>query len=253
MENYYTILGVSRTATQQEIKKAYKQQAIKWHPDKNKDVGAEDMFKKIQSAYEVLGDVDKKSQYDALLTHASKKFSFDDNGKLQKDFEAFFTNLQRNKKKTTNRKRLRAVITLEQSYCGTTIEADGKHLVLPRGIRSGTKVSSDSFIVEVIVKPHHKFRRSGDDLLIEVVIDSIEAMTGLPACVTHLDGSKYKFNITSGIQHGQIIRLQGNGMPNPETKQQGNLMVQIKVVTPKLDTEQINSIQHLLTRADVNI
>lgn len=60
------MLGVERTATQEEISKAYKRLARKFHPDVNKDPGAEDKFKELSEAYEVLGDKEKRSQYDAL-------------------------------------------------------------------------------------------------------------------------------------------------------------------------------------------
>jgi len=64
-EDYYKLLGVSKTATDAEIKKAYRKMAIKYHPDKNQgDKTAEDKFKEISQAYEVLSDKNKRSQYD---------------------------------------------------------------------------------------------------------------------------------------------------------------------------------------------
>ena len=63
--DYYEVLGVSKGATEQEIKKAYRKVAIKYHPDKNPDdKEAEEKFKEAAEAYEVLSDANKKSRYD---------------------------------------------------------------------------------------------------------------------------------------------------------------------------------------------
>ena len=65
MEDLYKILGVEKTATADQIKKAYRELAMKYHPDRNPgDAVAEEMFKKISSAYSVLGDETKRKQYD---------------------------------------------------------------------------------------------------------------------------------------------------------------------------------------------
>jgi curved DNA-binding protein CbpA len=68
MKNYYEILGISRNATPEEIKKAYRKLSMKFHPDKNEgDAFFEEMFKKIQEAYEVLSNASKRHQYNAML------------------------------------------------------------------------------------------------------------------------------------------------------------------------------------------
>merc|ERR1711963_1222213 len=63
-KDYYTILGVSRAASDDEIKKAYRKLALKYHPDKNQSPGAEERFKEIGEAYDVLSDSRKKQIYD---------------------------------------------------------------------------------------------------------------------------------------------------------------------------------------------
>ena len=63
-KNYYNILGINNNATQQEIKKQYRKQAVKWHPDKNKSPEAENKFKDIAQAYDVLSDEKKKRIYE---------------------------------------------------------------------------------------------------------------------------------------------------------------------------------------------
>jgi curved DNA-binding protein len=66
-KDYYKVLGVEKNATQEDIKKAYRKLAVKYHPDKNKgDKKAEDKFKEIAESYEVLGDPEKRKKYDQL-------------------------------------------------------------------------------------------------------------------------------------------------------------------------------------------
>ena len=66
-DNFYQVLGVAENATQDEIKKAYRKLAVKHHPDKNRgNKQAEERFKKISEAYDVLGDEKKRTQYDAM-------------------------------------------------------------------------------------------------------------------------------------------------------------------------------------------
>src|SRR3989344_5068527 len=62
--DYYDILGVSKSASSSELKSAYRKLALKWHPDKNKESGAEAKFKEINEAYEVLSNSEKKAKYD---------------------------------------------------------------------------------------------------------------------------------------------------------------------------------------------
>ena len=63
-QDYYEVLGIDKTATEAEIKKAYRTLVKKWHPDVNKEAGAEEKFKEIQEAYEVLSTPEKRKQYD---------------------------------------------------------------------------------------------------------------------------------------------------------------------------------------------
>lgn len=98
MKDYYKILGVSETSTDSEIKKAYRKLALKYHPDKNKETGAEDKFKDIAEAYAVLGDKGKKSEYDRSRKNETS-FNFDDwlNGQFRTGFRTEDNEFSRDK------------------------------------------------------------------------------------------------------------------------------------------------------------
>ena len=66
-KNYYAVLGVDQKASFQDIRKAYKTMALKFHPDKNKNFGAEEKFKSISEAYTVLIDAEKRANFDKQL------------------------------------------------------------------------------------------------------------------------------------------------------------------------------------------
>lgn len=130
-EDYYNILSVSKTATQDEIKKAYRKLAIKWHPDKNKgDAGAEEQFKKISEAYDILSDSTKRAKYDQF-GHAAFQQGGGGGGGFHSDpfdmfnsffggggggnFDSFFTSDNRKKRRQTQGSDLKIDIEVKLS------------------------------------------------------------------------------------------------------------------------------------------
>ena len=93
--DYYKTLGINKTANEDDIKKAYRKLAMKYHPDKNPgDKNAEDVFKKVSEAYEVLSDSQKKKQYDMFGSANTGANGINMTMDPMKIFEQMFTDLQ---------------------------------------------------------------------------------------------------------------------------------------------------------------
>ena len=94
--NYYTYLGLEKNCSGKDIKKAYHKLALKWHPDKNTSVEAEEKFKNISCAYQILGDPKKRREYDNKLNGTNTLINLNFNEPINKSFSSsvsFSTNM----------------------------------------------------------------------------------------------------------------------------------------------------------------
>lgn len=130
-EDFYKLLGISRKATNKEIKKAYRQMSLKFHPDKNKEEGAADKFAEINRAYEALMDDDKRSIYDrqgeeGLKQHEAREAGGGGGGGFD-PFSEFFGNFgggrqRREQEQTTPNVDIPLELSLEEMYSGAIYE-----------------------------------------------------------------------------------------------------------------------------------
>lgn len=250
--DYYEILGLAKNASDDDIKQAYRRLAMKYHPDRNQGTGqkeAEEKFKEAKEAYETLSDAQKKAAYDQYghsnpFQHSTngsqtRSWTFKDGNNAQ--FEDMFKDIFGEHFGAFNQqRRTRQILTvsLEDAYKGRYLKLGNSTIHLPPGTRNGTRFFVDSQLFEVQVKPHTKFKRAEDDLLVDVEINAIEGMLGVATELEHLDGLALEFTIPAGIQNGQVIKLSGKGMKNPEFDKYGDLLIRVTVTTPRGLTEE---------------
>jgi DnaJ-class molecular chaperone len=251
--DYYEVLGLAKNASEDDIKKAYRKLASKYHPDKLAEAekaAGEAKFKEAKEAYEHLSDPEKKGIYDQHghidpsqnpFAHGrqargqSHTWTFEDIGDMQHVFDEIFKSQAAG---GFGRQRATPVtlinISLQDAYIGRTVKHDSHTtIIIPKGIRSGTKLYVNGKFYQIDVRPDAKFKRALDDLMVEINITAIEAMLGIEAMLEHLDGNKLQFDIPAGIQPGQIVKLSKMGMKNPEMEAHGDLLVRIGITIPR--------------------
>jgi len=269
MNNYYEILGVSKNASEQEIKQSFRSLAMKHHPDRGGDA---EQFQKIQEAYSVLGDPQKRTEYDSPQSQFHQGpggFHFEFGG--PGGFEQFFGNgnpfgdmFGFHRRGPTNQNiQLQTSISLEDAFNGKELFANvtlpsGKeqeiNVKIPRGVHEGLTLKLSGIgddrvpnaprgdiLLTVHIENHAKFKRSGDDLIQEVEINCIDAMTGCTITVEGIDNKILETTIPSGVQNETILGISGHGMPNfNNPSQRGRLLVKVKITIPKLTEDQKN-------------
>jgi len=267
-KDYYDTLGVTRSAGAEELKRAYRKLARKYHPDVSKEKNAEARFKDVQEAYEVLKDPEKRGAYDQLgrnyrpgqqfrpppdweqrFSHSAGHRFSDLNG-----FSDFFSSLfggaaggpASHAQPETDAGTVE--ITLEEAYAGTkcrvTINDDGHarpvDVQIPAGITEGQALRiagaghRPALILRVRLRPHPLYVLQGKDVQIELPLAPWEAALGAKVAVPTLGGT-VELTIPAGAQTGQKLRLRGRGLPGAPS---GDQLVSIKLVTPAALTAQ---------------
>lgn len=269
--DFYEVLGVKKDTSTVDIKKAYRQLALKYHPDRNKSKEAIEKFKEISESYEVLSNPQKKQQYDqfghaafdpstgfggASQAHRQGPFTYTysssgggssgfDFGGFTDPFEIFesffgggspFRQARQIPRYGLSIEFLQAVTGLEK-----TIIHQGKEykIKIPAGADDGTQIRFNDFYVTIEVKPHHLFKREGYDVFIDQEISITTATLGDTINIPTVDHKDIKIKVRSGTQPNTLVRLRGKGIPFLRGSGRGDQYVRFTIKIPeKLNREQ---------------
>ncbi len=270
VRNYYEMLGVNKNASSSEIKKAYRTLAIRYHPDRNLgNKAAEEKFKDINEAYEVLSDQTRRVQYDESISRRPlfNKGGFNNFGRNNgnsagqgtrvrgerstrtrvdtQDFRPGQTKTSRVVNPRPARRDIEAKLTLrlDEAYRGGKRKIrleDGRSLEvdMPQGMFNGQRIRLRSqgleggdLYLKITVARHPLFEIQGENIYCQIPVTPTEAILGSAIEVPTIDGL-VKVSVPNGVRSGQRLRLANKGYFN-KLGERGDQLVEIQIVTPK--------------------
>lgn len=270
-KSLYETLGVSENASADEIKKAYRKLARKYHPDINKDPEAQDKFKEINAAYEVLSDAEKKAQYDQYGDQMFGGQNFHDFARgqgadidLDELLRAMFGGgggfngfggggfggfgQQMNLDLQT-----RITIPFMTSILGgkysLNINSQSFDIKIPAGIKEGEtlrvrgkgkrfKNQVGDLLVKVQISSSAEYERKGNDLYKKFDLPLKEALFGGKVSVATPEGD-VTLKVPQNTKNGQKFRLKGKGVADRKSSLKGDLYLMSNIVLP--DVESLDS------------
>jgi curved DNA-binding protein len=266
--DYYEVLGVERSAAREDVQRAYRRLARKYHPDVNKDAGAEETFKRVNEAYEVLSDPKKRARYDRFgdgwrqvpedydpdaREPAGNPFQnrgvYEDVGgfDLNDLFRAFGGGFERPAADVEAELEL----SVEDAYTGgrhtltmQTLDGVRQHEVnIPAGVTDGQRIRlaglgaggqdgrpRGDLYLTVRLAPHARYRVDGRDVSVPLPVAPWEAALGASVAVD-TPGGRVDVKVPAGSSSGRRLRLRGRGMPNRRGAA-GDLYAEIKIMVP---------------------
>ncbi|MCV3454332.1 J domain-containing protein [Campylobacter sp. FU_520] len=271
----YETLGVSQNASADEIKKAYRKLARQYHPDINKEAGAEEKFKEINAAYEILSDEKKRAQYDRYGDSIFGGQSFHDfsrnaggadiNDILNNIFGGGFGGFGRGFSSSNNFRsgfggfggfeedldlQASVKIPFEKGILGgehtININNEQVKIKIPHGIKDGEKLrirgkgksfqgQKGDLILKVELEKSDEYEREDDDLYKKVEISLKTALFGDKISV-HTPRKEVKITIPPNSKNNQKIRLKGYGVQNRKTDLYGDMYLILNVKIPDINS-----------------
>ena len=280
--DFYETLGVNKSATKDEIKSAYRKQAMQWHPDRNKSPDAEEKFKEINEAYEVLSNSEKKSAYDQFghaafdpnagnfgghtYSQQNGPFNFTwqsqaggqgadfDFGGFSNPFDVFeqffgggggiFGNQSR-RQVPTYKIELSFLDAALGSEKEVNLDGSKKKIKIPAGVDDGQRIKFSEFNLYIDVLPDKVFKRDGNDVYVSQNISLSQAILGDIIEVPTLR-EKLKIRVKSGTQPNTLVRLRGQGIKDVNGYGVGDLYIRLNIVIPsRLSAKQKELIRQL--------
>lgn len=257
MKDYYRILGVTRSATADEIKQSYRRLASQYHPDKGGDTVK---FQEIQEAYSVLGDEQKRREYD----NPRPQFNFNGGapGGMNIDdiFNMFGVNMQRRQMSP----RIQLWITLEDVARGgprmVSLQVGDRaatvEIEIPRGIAENDTIryprlspDGQDLVVVYRIKPDSRWQRDGRDITTERQVSIYDLVLGAEIPIEDLTGATLMLAIPAGTQPGSLLRMRGRGLPSSTLPGRagganGDLLVRVQGYIPtELPQEVIDAVR----------
>jgi curved DNA-binding protein len=250
MTDHYAALGVAKTASQDEIKKAFRKLASLHHPDKGGDTAK---FQEIQAAYDTLGDATKRQQYDNPASQFGNfgpggfGFNFNNGPQFNDIFGQMFGQPRQ------SHLRMTAWITLVESVKGGAKQvalgsSHGQQAVqieIPKGIEDGDSVQysgiapgGQDLIVQYRIHPHPVFRRQGLDLHRDLNVPLWDLVIGGDIEVDGLLDSRFSMRIPARTNPGTVMRVRGQGTQD-RNGQSGDLYVHVAVKMPELISPEL--------------
>lgn len=258
MKDLYGILGVNKTASPEEIKRAYRRMASQHHPDKGGDTNR---FQEIEQAYRVLSDPAQRQQYDNPQPQFSG-FNFNTNGGAPFDFQSIFdifgTRFGHQPHPQTRQARMSLWISLADVATGgartisvgTNSGTVALEIELPAGIEDGATVQypnlapgGGDLIISFRIKPDPKWTRQGSTLITDRTVTVWDLIVGGETQIEDILGRRLTLTIPPRTQPGTMLRLAGRGLPN-RSAAPGDMLVRLQARIPdQIDADLINLIE----------
>lgn len=255
MSDHYATLGVAKTATQDEIKRAFRKLASQHHPDKGGDTA---QFQKIQAAYDTLGDAEKRAAYDNPPQHQS--FNFGPGAQFNDIFSQMFGGGFGGFNQNPRRGHVRVTlwITLQDVATGgnRTVSlgtASGTNTVeisIPQGINdednvqyAGIGPGGSDLVVTFRIKPDARWQRNGLHLLQEQKVSVWDLITGGTVQTTDILGNQLQITVPAGTQPGTMLRARNRGIRDRDGNQGDMLLKMLAVLPTKIAPEILEAIQ----------